>query len=105
MQVGLECIVLFVHNCICAIFKLQQGVDMPTVTDDAKVLYESELKESMERDFPGQYIAIVALSRRHYVRPTFLAAALAARDAEPNQIPFVIRIGHDAAFHIGAASV
>ena len=78
---------------------------MPTATDDAKVLYEKELKESMERDFPGQYVAIVTSSRRHYVRPTFLEAALAARDAEPEHIPFVIRIGHDAAFHIGAASV
>jgi hypothetical protein len=105
MQVGLECIVLFVHNRICEISKLQPGVDMPTVTEDAKVIYDSELKESMERDFPGQYIAIVASSRHHYVRPTFLAAALAARDAEPDHIPFVIRIGHDATFHIGAASV
>jgi hypothetical protein len=86
-------------------FKLQPGADMPTVIEDAKVIYESELKESMERDFLGQYIAIVASSRRHFVRPTFLEAALAARDAEPDQIPFVIWIGHDAAFHIGAASV
>ena len=78
---------------------------MPTATDDARVLYQKELKESMERDFPGQYVAIVTSSRQHYVRPTFLEAALAARYAEPNHIPFVIRIGHDAAFHIGAASV
>ena len=105
MQVGLECIVLFVHNCSWAKFKHQLGVDMPATTEDAKLMYERELKESMERDFPGQYIAIVTLSRRHFVGPTFLAAAMAARDAEPDHIPFVIRIGHDAAFHIGAASV
>lgn len=30
------------------------------------------------------------------MRPTFLEAALAAREAEPDHIPFVIRIGHDA---------
>ena len=78
---------------------------MPTTTEDAKLMYERELKESMERDFPGQFIAIVSSSRHHYVGPTFLAAAMAARDAEPDHIPFVIRIGHDAAFHIGAASV
>jgi hypothetical protein len=32
-----------------------------------------------------------------------LEAAMAAREAEPDYIPFVIRIGYDAAFHIGAA--
>ena len=105
MQVGLECIVLFVHNYSWENFKHQLGVDMPTTTEDAKLMYERELKESMERDFPGQFIAIVSSSRHHYVGPTFLAAAMAARDAEPDHIPFVIRIGHDAAFHIGAASV
>lgn len=77
---------------------------MPTTTDDAKSIYHAELKESLERDFLGQYVAIVSPTRHHYIRPTFLEAALAAREAEPDFIPFVIRIGHEAAFHIGAAS-
>jgi hypothetical protein len=82
----------------------QVGTNMPTTADDAKLMYETELKESLERDFLGQHVAIVSQSRRHFVRPTFLEAALAAREAEPDQIPFVIRIGRDAAFHIGAVS-
>jgi hypothetical protein len=77
---------------------------MSTTTDDAKAIYNAELKESLERDFLGQYVAIVSPTRRHFVRPTFVEAALAAREAEPNHVPFVIRIGHEAAFHIGAAS-
>jgi len=77
---------------------------MPTTADDAKLMYETELKESLERDFLGQHVAIVSQSRRHFVRPTFLEAALAAREAEPDHVPFVIRIGQDAAFHIGAVS-
>lgn len=77
---------------------------MSTTKDDAKAIYNAELKESLERDFLGQYVAIVSPTRRHFVRPTFVEAALAAREAEPNHVPFVIRIGHEAAFHIGAAS-
>jgi hypothetical protein len=77
---------------------------MPTTIDDAKSIYQAELKESLERDFLGQYVAIVSPTRPHYIRPTFLEAALAAREAEPDHIPFVIRIGHEAAFHIGTAS-
>jgi len=77
---------------------------MPNTADDARSIYNAELKESLERDFVGQYVAIVSETRGHYVRPTFLEAAMAARESEPAYIPFVIRIGHDAAFHIGAAS-
>ena len=85
-------------------FQLGVGVTVPTTTEDAKSIYEKELKESLERESPGQYVAIVSSSRRHFVRTSFLEAALAAREAEPEHIPFVIRIGHKAAFHIGAAS-
>jgi hypothetical protein len=74
-------------------------------TEDAKSIYEKELKELLERESPGHYIAIVSSSRRHFVRTSFLEAALAAREAEPEQIPVVIHIGHIAAFHIGPASM
>jgi hypothetical protein len=77
---------------------------MPSAADDAKVFYQAELREVLERDCQGQYVAIVIATRRHYVRPTFLEAALAAREAEPDHVPFVISIGHEAAFHIGAAT-
>ncbi len=77
---------------------------MATSTEDAKSFYENELKKSLEREALGQYVAIVSSSRRHFVRTSFLEAALAAREAEPEHIPFVIHIGHKAAFHIGAAS-
>lgn len=76
---------------------------MPTTADDAKSISVSELKETLERECKGQYVAIVSPTRRHYVGPTFLEAAMAAREAEPDHIPFVIRIGYDTAFHIGAA--
>ncbi len=75
-----------------------------TTADEAKSIYESELRESLEREFFGQYVAIVTNPRCHFVRPTFLDAAMAAKEAEPQRVPFVIRIGHDAAFHIGAVS-
>lgn len=75
-----------------------------TTVDEAKSIYESELRELLEGEFCGQYVAIVTNPRCHFVRPTFLGAAMAAKEAEPQQVPFVIRIGHDAAFHIGAVS-
>jgi hypothetical protein len=68
----------------------------PQTADDAKAIYNADLKESLERDFRGQYVAIVSETRNHYVKSTFLESALAARKAEPNYVPFVIKIGHEA---------
>jgi hypothetical protein len=78
---------------------------MAIKTVDAKSFYAEELKELLERDFLGQFVAIVSETRQYYVRPTFLEAAMAARESEPDHIPFVIRIGHDAAFHIGSVTI
>lgn len=77
---------------------------MSSTPDAAKSIYVAEWKEELERDFLGQYVAIVSETRRYFVRPTFLEAALAAREAEPDHVPFVVRIGHAAAFQIGAVS-
>ena len=78
---------------------------MAIKTVDAKSIYAKELKELLERDFLGQFVAIVSETRQYYVRPTFLEAAMAARESEPDHIPFVIRIGHDAAFHIASVTI
>ncbi len=75
-----------------------------TTVNEAKSIYEAELRELLEGEFFGQYVAIVTNPRCHFVRPTFLDAAMAAKEAVPQQVPFVIRIGHDAAFHIGTVS-
>jgi hypothetical protein len=93
----------FVHNDRRRSDHVKTGETMPTTADAAKSMYLSELKETLERDHKGEYVAIVSPTRRHYIGTTFLEAAMAAREAEPDYIPFVIRIGYDAAFHIGAA--
>ena len=99
----LACNRLFVHNCSHRTNHVETGVTMPTEADNAKSMYIAELKESLERDYRGQYVAIVSPTRQHYIGSSFLEAAMAAREAEPDYVPFVVRIGYDAAFHIGAA--
>ena len=75
-----------------------------TLAEDAKRLYESKLRKSLESTNCGDYVAIEPESGAHFIGPTFLAAALAAKDACPNEKSFVLRIGQEAAFHIGAAA-
>ena len=43
-------------------------------------------------------------SRDAFVANTFIDAAMQAKSAHPDKKSFVIRIGYDAAVHIGAAT-
>lgn len=75
-----------------------------SIADVAKKIYESELRETLEIDHSDEYIAIEPESKSYFLGKTFLDAAMAANNAYPDRKSFVIRIGHDAAFHIGAST-
>ena len=75
-----------------------------SVAEKAKQVYDAELKMKLETSHRDKFVAIEPLSKSYFLGDTFIAAALAAKDAFPNQTSFVLRIGHDAAFHIGAAT-
>jgi hypothetical protein len=72
------------------------------LSENAKRLYEMELKANLESSHCGQFVAIEPSSKAYFLADTFVAAAMAARDAFPERTSFLMRIGHDAAFHIGA---
>lgn len=75
-----------------------------SLAEVAKQFYEAELKQDLERTHRDQYVAIEPYSRSYYLGTTSIKAAMAAKQAHPNQKSFLIRIGHDAAFHLGATS-
>lgn len=70
----------------------------------AKQIYESELRESLESTHRDEYVAIEPDSKSHFLGKTFLEAALAAKHAFPDRKSFVLRIGHEATFHIGMST-
>ena len=74
-----------------------------SVAKTAKDVYENELRNRLESEHHGEFVAIEPESRQYFVSTTFMGAALAAKQACPEKMSFVIRIGHDAAVHIGAA--
>ena len=75
-----------------------------SVAEAAKKVYEEDLRSRLEREHRGDFVAIEPSSRSFFLGTTFLEAALAAKKAFPDRKSFVIRIGHEAAFHIGAFS-
>ncbi len=70
----------------------------------AKDVYETEWKQSLEAEHLDEFVAIEPTSKTYFLGETFLAAAQAAKRAFPDRRAFVLRIGHEAAFHIGATS-
>jgi len=75
-----------------------------SIAERAKQVYETELKEQLESDHRDEYVAIEPESKSFFLGASFIDAAMAARMAYPDRKSFVLRIGHEAAFHIGASS-
>jgi hypothetical protein len=75
-----------------------------SVSQLAKSFYDSELRATLESQHNGKYVAIEPSSRSFYVAQTFVEAAMQAKAAHPKHKIFVIRIGYEAAVHIGAVS-
>lgn len=75
-----------------------------SVAESAKKVYDEDLRSRLEQDHNDDFVAIEPSSRQFFLGKTFLEVALAAKKAFPDKKSFVIRIGHEAAFHIGAFS-
>jgi hypothetical protein len=75
-----------------------------SIAEEAKGVYERELKDRLEAEHGDEFVAIEPVSKSFYIADTFIEAALAAKRAHPDRKSFVIRIGYDAAFHIGAGT-
>ena len=74
-----------------------------TIADEAKEVYQT-LKDRLETDHLDDFVAIEPKSKSHFIGKTFIEAAMAAKEAFPDRKSFVLRIGREAAFHIGAST-
>jgi hypothetical protein len=74
-----------------------------SVAEQAKAVYET-LRASLEAEHLDGFVAIEPVSKSHFIGKTFVEAAMAAREAMPDRRSFVMRVGRDAAFHIGAST-
>jgi hypothetical protein len=74
------------------------------VVQRAKKIYVDCLRLRLTAEHPDEYVAIEPDSGDFFVADFFGQAVRNARTAHPDRISFVIRIGHDAAIHLGAAT-
>lgn len=72
-----------------------------SVISRAKQLYEEKLKAELEAEYRDRFVAIEPDSGDYFVGDTFDEAVKQATEKYPTRISHTIRIGHEAAFHIG----
>lgn len=72
------------------------------VAKKAKIIYEERLRADLEPKHRDKFVAIEPDSEDFFIGSTYSESVMAAREAHPDRISFVIRVGHDAAIHLGA---
>jgi hypothetical protein len=72
------------------------------VAEKAKRIYEERLRVELERQYRDKFVAIEPDSGDFFVGSTYSESVMAAHDAHPKRISFVMRVGHEAAIHLGA---
>ena len=72
-----------------------------SIAEKSKRIYAERLQSDLEVNHPNKFVAIEPESGDHFIADTFSDAVANARKAHPTRISFVIRVGHDAALHIG----
>lgn len=72
------------------------------VSERAKLLYADQLQDELETNHLDKYVAIEPDSGDFFLGASYGESVLAARTAHPDRISFVIRVGHEAALHLGA---
>lgn len=75
-------------------------IAQPSIAERAKAIYQDRLRENLETRHRDEFVAIEPDSGDYYLGKTFVDAAISAKQAHPQQESFVIRIGHEAAFHL-----
>jgi hypothetical protein len=71
------------------------------IVAQAKHIYDTQLRTMLEEQYRDQYVAIEPQSGDYFLGTTLEAAVRTARQHYPERLCHTIRIGHEAAFHIG----
>lgn len=75
--------------------------DCQNVVRQSKRIYEQRLQDQLESTDSGRYVAIEPESGEHFLGDSLDIAVLSALQKYPQRLTHCIRIGHQAALHLG----
>jgi hypothetical protein len=67
----------------------------------AKSIYEKKLRGELEGEHRGEYVCIEPESGDYFLGATFDEAVNKAIDVYPDRMTHTLRVGHEAALHLG----
>jgi hypothetical protein len=74
------------------------------VAKKARAIYEQRLRAQLESQQADKFVAIEPDSGDFFLGASYSESVMAAAAAHPGRICFVIRVGHEAALHLGGLS-
>jgi hypothetical protein len=69
----------------------------------AQAIYDADLKEQLELSHRDEFVAIEPVSGDYFLGQTLSEAMGRARQAHPDRLAHVVRVGHRAAVHFEAS--
>ena len=72
------------------------------IAERAKRLYAERLREMLEASSMNQFVAIEPDSGEYFLGDTLSEAANGCRAKFPDRRPYILRVGHKAAVHLGS---
>ena len=71
------------------------------LAEQAQHIYQTKLKAELEKHHLHDFVAIEPISGDYFIAKTMRDAFQKAREAHPNRLTHVIRVGHSVAVEIG----
>lgn len=76
----------------------KEGTDtVDELVESGQCFYDEHLRQSLEPEHTGRYVAIEPASGRYFFADTGTQAVLDARQALPESLFYLARVGHSAA--------
>jgi hypothetical protein len=71
------------------------------LSENGQRLYDERLREQLEPEHIGEFVAIEPDTERYFLGSTGLAALRAGRQELPGKLFYLLRVGSDAAYRVG----
>lgn len=71
------------------------------LAESGQRLYDGGLRDLLEPEHTGRFVAIEPESGRYFLGDTGLAALRAGRTELPDKLFYLLRVGHETAYRVG----
>lgn len=80
----------------------KENTEVPdALSENGQRLYDERLRDLVEPEHVGEFIAIDPETERYFLGSTGLAALHAGRQELPGKLFYLLRVGSDAAYRMG----